>query len=202
MSYFSRILRVLTRHLPELPSPPSLFTLMSSALRSIFAVSAIAAFAACGGGDAGPTPPANAPVATVLVTPDVQSLSPTQTLQLVATLRDAAGNLLTGRSTAWSATPSAVGSVTSTGLVTALALGALTVTATSEGRSGSAQITVISNSPVATITVSSPTPTLIPQGTLQLAAILKDAAGNALAGRSVVWAATRRAAYLPATWNW
>jgi hypothetical protein len=163
---------------------------MSSALRSLLAVSAIAAFAACGGGDAGPTPPVNAPVTTVLVTPDVQTLSPTQTLQLVATLRDAAGNVLTGRSTAWSATPSAIGSVTATGLVSAIAPGALTITATSEGRSGSAQITVISNSPVATITVSSPVQTLIPQGTVQLAVLLKDASGNALTGRSVAWAVT------------
>jgi len=153
-------------------------------------MAALASLVACGGGDGGPTPPVSAPVASVSVTPDGQSISPTQALQLTATLRDAAGNVLTARSAAWSATPAAVGSVTATGVVTALAPGALTVTATSEGRSGSAQVTVISNSPVATITISSPTTTLIPQGTAQLVAVLKDAAGNTLTGRSIAWTAT------------
>lgn len=170
-------------------------TLMSSRLRLRFASTALAAVAlfalhACGGGDGGPTPPASAPVSSIVVTPDAQSITVSQTLQLTATLRDASSNVLTGRSTAWSATPTTNGSVTSTGLVTALAPGVLTITAGSEGKSGSTQITVFSNAPVATVTVTSASPTLIPQGTAQLTAVLKDAAGNTLTGRNITWTAT------------
>ncbi len=157
---------------------------------TITAMAAISAMAACGGGDGGPTPPVSTAVSTVTVTPDGQTLSPNQTVQLTATLRDATGKVLTGRSTAWSAIPATVGSVSANGVVTAIAPGALTVTASSEGASGSANVTVISNSPVATITVTSPIATLIPQGTAQLVVELKDASGNVLSGRSVAWSAT------------
>lgn len=163
---------------------------MSSLLRQSASALAFLAAAACGGGDGGPTPPSDAAVSSVSVTPDGQSLAPGQTLQLSATLRSASGASLAGRNVAWSATPSAVGTITQAGLVTAVAPGALTVTATSEGKSGSAQLTVVSNSPVATIAVSAPQLTLIPQSTVQLAVVLKDAANTTLVGRTAVWTAT------------
>lgn len=167
---------------------------MSFRLRLAFAIAAFTTLAACGGGDGGVTPPVDPPVSaavsSVSVTPDAQSITLTQTLQLTATLRDASSNVLSGRVTSWSATPANVGSVNSTGMVTALAPGALTVTASSEGKSGSAQVTVISNSPVATVAVTSPAQTLIPQGTVQLVVVLKDAASNIVTGRSIAWTAT------------
>lgn len=84
----------------------------------------------------------SAPVSTVTVTSSSGSLSAGGTMQFTATLRDAAGNVLTGRTVTWSSSNGAVASVSTTGLVTALASGSATITATSEGRSGSKGLTV------------------------------------------------------------
>jgi M6 family metalloprotease-like protein len=92
--------------------------------------------------DVGATAPA--PVATVTVSPATGSIAVGGTRQLSATLRDASGNALTGRGVAWSSARPGVASVSATGLVSAAAAGGpVVITASSEGRSGTAQITVI-----------------------------------------------------------
>jgi acid phosphatase len=95
-----------------------------------------------------PPPPTPAPVATVTLTPATASLTVGQTLQLTATEKDASGNLLTGRTVTWASSNAGSVSVTSGGLVTALAAGSATVTATSETVSGTAAISA--TAPVAT----------------------------------------------------
>jgi hypothetical protein len=85
---------------------------------------------------------APAPVAAVAVAPGSASLAVGGTQQLAATLKDAAGNVLTGRTVGWASSNPAVATVTAGGLVTAVAAGAATVTATSEGQSGAAAVTV------------------------------------------------------------
>lgn len=81
-------------------------------------------------------------VATVAVTPASSSLSVAQTVQLSATAKDQWGNVATGRTVSWSSSNSAVASVTTTGLVTAVGTGSATITATVEGKSGSATVSV------------------------------------------------------------
>jgi hypothetical protein len=83
-----------------------------------------------------------APVATVTLSPASASIGVAGTQQLSATLRDASGNVLTGRAVAWASSNALVASVSSSGLVTGLAAGSVTITATSEAKSGSASITV------------------------------------------------------------
>ncbi len=83
-----------------------------------------------------------APVATVSVTPQTGSLIATAALDLTATVRDAAGNVLSGRLVSWLSGNNAVATVTPYGGVTALAPGSCVITATAEGKSGSATITV------------------------------------------------------------
>ncbi|MGH7614975.1 MAG: metallophosphoesterase, partial [Gemmatimonadales bacterium] len=63
-------------------------------------------------------------------------------LQLTATPKDGGGAQLSGRSIIWSSGAASVASVTSTGLVTGVSLGSTTITATSEGQSDTAGITV------------------------------------------------------------
>jgi len=86
-----------------------------------------------------------APVATVEVTPATATLTAAQpTVQLTATLKDAAGNVLTGRSVVWSSN-NLRASVNGSGLVTRSLLaspGQVTITATSEGKSDTSTITV------------------------------------------------------------
>ena len=144
---------------------------------------------ACGGGTAAPNPPPPppppAPVATVTVDPASATVGPTQTVQLGATTKDAAGNALSGRSVAWSSSSTAAATVDGNGLVTAVAPGAATITATSEGRSGGAQITV--QAPVASVTVTPAAASIFTGATTPLTASLKDGASNVLTGRSIAW---------------
>ncbi|MDH5551460.1 MAG: Ig-like domain-containing protein, partial [Gemmatimonadota bacterium] len=87
------------------------------------------------------------PVASVEVMPSSLSLSVGQVGQLTATLKDAAGNELTGRAVSWTTSQAAVASVNSNGRVSGVAAGSSTITATSEGQRGTSAITVTSSPP-------------------------------------------------------
>src|SRR2546429_6377185 len=139
-----------------------------------------------------PPPPPPAPVATVTVSPASASLTVGQSVQLNATLKDASGNVLNGRTVSWASGTSGVATVSGSGLVTGVAAGTATITATSEGKSGTATVTVTSlppppPAPVASVVVS-PASASVPVGaTVQLTASLKDASGNVLTGRTIAW---------------
>lgn len=126
------------------------------------------------------------PVSTVVVSPSTGSVQAGQTVQLTATLSDANGGVLSGRTIAWTSANPAVATVSATGLVSTVAPGAVTISATSEGKSGSAQITVVPV-PVASVTVSPTTASIQTSQTVQLSAALLDANGNAPTGRTVTW---------------
>ena len=83
-----------------------------------------------------------APVATVTIVPSSASLAIGSALQLQVTLRDAAGQVLSGRPVSWSTSNSLVAAINGTGNVTGIVVGTATITATSEGKSGTAAITV------------------------------------------------------------
>lgn len=83
------------------------------------------------------------PVASVEVTPRTSTVQVGATTQLTATARDASGNVLADRAVAWSSTPANIAEVDGNGSVTGLSTGQATVTATSEGQTDEAQITVV-----------------------------------------------------------
>src|SRR5437762_376105 len=83
-----------------------------------------------------------APVASVTVTPASASVPQGATVQLTATPRDANGTALTGRVVTWGSNNTAVAPVSGSGLVSGAGAGSATITATSEGQSGTAAITV------------------------------------------------------------
>ncbi len=128
-------------------------------------------------------PPA---VASVEVSPATATVSVGVTVQLTATPKDSRGSLLTGRAVTWATSAPAVAAVSPSGLVTGVAAGSATITATSEGKSGTAEITV-ALVPVASVTVSPVSASLLMGATQQLGAVTKDSAGNALTGRLVTW---------------
>jgi uncharacterized protein YjdB len=120
------------------------------------------------------------PVATVTVTPTPSTINVAATVQLAAALKDAGANVLTGRVVTWGSSNTALATVSSTGLVTGVAAGGpVTITATSEGISGTAAVTV-TLVPVATVTVTPATPIVFVAATLQLTATTKDASSNVL----------------------
>src|SRR5207244_2553493 len=82
------------------------------------------------------------PVASVALTPAAATITVGGMQQLSAVTRDAAGNTLTGRVVTWVSSNTSVATVTSSGLVTGQLAGSATITATSEGKSGTSAITV------------------------------------------------------------
>jgi len=126
------------------------------------------------------------PVVAVRVSPSSRDLTVGQTAQLIAEPLDAQGNVVSGRSIAWSSGRPSVATVSVTGLVTALSPGNAIITATVEGKSGVGAVTV-SPAPVASVAVSPTSATLIVGETLQLEAQPRDGAGRPLAGRAVTW---------------
>lgn len=99
--------------------------------------------------DGGTTGPKVEPVASVVVSPPTGSVGIGETLQLTATAKDAKGNVLSGRSFTWSSSQESAATVNSSGLATGVSEGTATITATCEGRSGSAAVSVVDLTPPA-----------------------------------------------------
>ena len=83
------------------------------------------------------------PVASVTVAPGAASIAVGGTQPFTATLKDVGGNPLTGRTVTWSTSNASAATVNSaTGVATGVTAGTATVTATSEGKTGSAIVSV------------------------------------------------------------
>ncbi len=89
-----------------------------------------------------PPPPPPPPVATVTVTADRRLFEPGDTELLRARVADADGHPLEDRPITWTSSDTSVATVGTTGLVTAREAGLVSITATSEGRSGLVRLAV------------------------------------------------------------
>ena len=101
------------------------------------------------------------PVTSVAVTPATLTLAIGKSAQLSAALRDARGGALKDRDVTWSSSTPAIATVSASGSVTAVAGGSATITAASEGITGSATVTVPAAPappPVAVTPTPSPAP--------------------------------------------
>ncbi len=132
------------------------------------------------------------PVATVEVTPSPASVAVGQTGQLAAVAKSAGGVELVGRPVSWATGDPALAIVSQTGVVTGMAVGEVTITATSEGKSGSSRVTVSAVS-VATVAVTPATSSIATGATVELTATAKDADGATLAGRAPTWSTSNAA---------
>jgi len=151
----------------------------------------LATLASCGGSDGTPVaaPPS---VATVTVVPNLVTILPGEATALAATVADAAGNALSGRTVAWSSSNAAMVTVAANGVATGVAAGSATITATSEGKHGEATI-VVGSATVATVAIVPNRVTIAPGETRPLAAIIANGSGNALSGRTVGWSSSNTA---------
>jgi uncharacterized protein YjdB len=133
------------------------------------------------------------PVASVTAVLAPASITVGNTSTGTATTFDAGGNVLTGRVVVWSSTNTSVATVnSSTGIVTAVAIGTATIRATSESRIGSATITV-GVTPVAQVSVTLGASTVAPGGSTTATAVTRDAQNNILTGRTVTWSSSNTA---------
>ena len=125
------------------------------------------------------------PVASVTVTLVSTTITDAQTTQATATVRDASGNVLTGRTISWTSDDTGVATVSLGGLVTGVAPGTAQIRATAGGQSGSAALSIIPR--VAAVVVSPPSGNIVIGNTLQLTAETGNANNGVLSGRTVTW---------------
>ena len=137
----------------------------------------------CGDGAVEPPPPAPAPVATtVTVNPASATLTALEeTARFTAEVRDQNGQAMAGTAVAWASSDASVAAVDASGLVTAVANGGATITATTGSVSGSAAVTVAQV--VNAVAVSPAADTLVALGdTVRLTAEATDANGHGVVG--------------------
>ena len=158
-------------------------------LRHIAALLPLLALTACGDGQ-GPTDAGGAQVAAVEVTAPAASLAVGETMQMDATPRGPTGAAVVDATVAWSSSDASIASVTSAGLVTAQAPGRAVIRATSGGRTGEAVVTVAAPA-VASVEI---TPggeiDLAADGTVQLRAVARTAAGQVVSGTPASWSSS------------
>ena len=141
-------------------------------------------------------PPAPS-VAAVIVSPTPVTDSVGQSGQFSATVKDAAGNVLSGYGVAWRSSDTTVVKVNTSGYATAVAAGAAYVIATTSGVSGDAAVTVNAPAPapaptptVTSIAVAPTSATLTVGGTQQLTATVYDQNGNVMTGQTIAWSSS------------
>jgi hypothetical protein len=130
-----------------------------------------------------------AAIRRIRVRPDQSTLQPGDTLRMLGTPQDAAGRTVDGRELVWTSSNASVARVSSSGLVTAIARGTASITATSEGVAGSATLTVQDR--VATVTVSPEMDDLSVGEKVDLVATLRSSGGQVLTGREIAWSSDR-----------
>src|SRR5207237_1180854 len=133
------------------------------------------------------------PVASVSVTPPADTVVVGEdSVFFSATLRDAQGRQLSGRIVTWTISDTSIARIVSSygphAAFRPVKAGSAVVTATSEGKSGTAQLVVIAPPPVASVTVSPPNDTArVGEDSVNFSATLRDAQGRPLSGRLVTW---------------
>lgn len=117
-------------------------------VRGAALIGGIFAISACGGDGGGTTSPLPVPsVATITVTGPAGTLQVGQAYQFTASAKDNTGAPVSGATISWSVAPASIAGITNTGILTPIASGAATVTATSGIVSGSAPVNFIDAPP-------------------------------------------------------
>ena len=130
-------------------------------------------------------------VPSVQVSPSAETIELGSTLQLTAEAFDESGHAVAEVEFAWETSDATVATVDASGLVTGVAVGVATITASAGEVAGSAVVTVMQ--PVASVEVSPSAETIGLGSTLQLTAEAFDENGHAVAGVEFAWESSDRA---------
>ena len=148
---------------------------------------------ACSDKSTAPEPSPRASVASIVLTPSTATVVVGDTVRIVAVLKSATGAVLTDRSLQWSSSQPIAVTVSTTGLVTGVAVGGpVSISAASEGVTATAQVTV-RRPPVASIELTPSDTTIQPGSTLQLSPKLRSTAGELLTDRNTDWTSSNPA---------
>jgi uncharacterized protein YjdB len=144
------------------------------------------------------------PVGEVTVEPSQASVIQGRTITLSAVVKDSVGTEVTDRTVTWLTSNPSVASVAA-GVVTAVSPGTVTITATSENRSGTASVTVL-QVPVDSIALATPADSALsitatgPGNSRQVQLELRDADGGTVLNRNLLITSTAPSV-ANATWN-
>jgi len=165
----------MTRHTRSLRSQ-----IRTASVRHLSTVLIAVVLGACSGDT--PTEVPDVVVTAVTVTPGVSTVTSFgTTVPLTAAATGAGGVAISGKTFTWVSSDPTVASVSSSGVVTAVADGTTTVTASTDGISGSATVTVAQA--VSMVEVTPVTATITSLGdTVRFGGVAVDANGNAVAG--------------------
>ena len=125
-------------------------------------------------------------VATVTLTRPTAAIEQGDTTAFSAAPKDDKGNTLAGHAMTWSTSDRRIATVSSTGTVTGLRLGTVTVVVAVGGKRDSARVTIVPPA-VAMVVISPPAVALQVGGRTQLSASARDAHDRPIAGRPVEW---------------
>jgi hypothetical protein len=136
----------------------------------------------CGGGDS--TGVAGVcSVTSITVTPSTADASIGLPTTLTASVAET--NCSTVRLITWQSSAPHIATVSDAGVVTGVAPGTATITATAGGKTSSSTVTV--RVPVASVTMSSPGTSVVVGSTMQVSVQARDANGNVLSNRQFAW---------------
>ena len=132
------------------------------------------------------------PVARIEITPDALQLPNGLDAQFTGVAYNAQNVVLSGRPIAWSSANAAVATISTTGLVTTVGPGSTTITGSADGKSGTAQLTVIAAPGGTPVRMDvSPNTVNIPLGaSAQLVALAYDAQDLVTTQQPYVWTST------------
>ncbi len=145
--------------------------------------------AACGGSPTTVTPPPPPPTPTVdhvVIDNGNFILSVAETRQLQVRPLTATGELVSTAIVTYATSAAAIATVSSGGVLTAVAPGTATISATSAGKTATVTVTV-RLIPIASISVSLQRQSIKTNDTTRIVATLRDASNAILTGRTVTW---------------
>lgn len=167
-------------------------SLIAGRLALALALVAPFALASCGGSDSGGVTTPTPVVTRIDVSAPTTTLAPAQTVKLTSVARSASGAAVAG-SESWSSSSNAVATVSGSGLVTAVAAGTVTITASRGSVSGTVSLTVIpAGGTVVTLNVALSDPSLVigDQGQGTVSARDANNAAVALGSRTITWSSS------------
>lgn len=154
---------------------------------TVAALAATSFAAGCGGTPDATSPPTQAAVAVVTVSPLSATLRIGETRSFSAALADAGGRTLTGRAVIWTSSDVSVVAIDAAGVATGKRLGTALINATSERVSGTAGVVV--GTTVSTVNLTPAAVTTVVRHTEQFAAVARDSAGNVVTG-TTTWSSS------------
>ena len=130
-------------------------------------------------------------VASVTLSPASDSGLVGDVVPFTATLRDASGAVITGRTVTWFSTNTGVARVDTTGTATYVGAGTARIVALSGGKADTAVVVVTAPiRPVASVTLAPPSDSGLVGDAVTFTVTLRDSSGAILTGRIVTWRST------------